>query len=577
MTNEISVIFQEGDEKTPKTIKELIDIYDSNHASESAEVLLVIEGKYHKLNYKYMTTIFIPIFKSFIKTQVERNSQSSKELVQTNQQVELSQNQNELINTINDQILDIYSFIEAINTNVKEITQLVSSQPVINNSTYTIPKNNISEKPNEEPELNNDDSNIQISKILLNVTMRGLPSFVGCLLGFLACLLLNKGANNQNPVIAKTTENTSSQKETVNTTESNSLSNQWESKIRKMNDELISIKSKSETVSTEIMKTKDDAKVIADAINLNLSTINSGLKTLSDDSKPLFEKNLFNSKVTEILKENLNTGNLATKLIELDKNSGEKFIESLTIALLPKDSKKIEELKKTFVEKIGQLDPATKNNLINGIIKSYGNPTADEKAKLLKDLLNDWLNKENIQSAIAKSMIPKNQKVVIIPIQDFHPTSTDGMFSPLIKQLLNTEHKIFIYSNDKLTEINQANISELKKNFNNTTSVVDSDFYKESVKATDNKSSDIILIRGPNSPVAPKIDGSAWFNGNHCSVIYINNKTSPTNDSDERKIQWANLVAINRGSLRIVDFDSTKPDETDKTVAQILKEIKEVR
>jgi len=316
---------------------------------------------------------------------------------------------------------------------------------------------------------------------------------------------------------------------------------------------------------------------IAQQVKDSLTDLNTNTFAKIGDLKNFTDAKLFNEKFTTILEGTLSTENLAKIIIEKDNQSGQKFIGTLTTALLQKDPKKIEDLKKIFAENLGKLDTESRKTLMTEIIKSYSKPTADERSKLTKELLIEWINKAEVQASIAQSVISKNQKVVIIPIQDIHPTSGDGMFNPLIKQLLNTEHKIFIYSNDKLTEINQANISELKKNFNNTTSVVDSDFYKESVKATDNKSSDIILIRGPNSPVAPKIDGSAWFNGNHCSVIYINNKTSPTNDSDERKIQWANLVTINRGSLRIVDFDSTKPDETDKTVAQILKEIKEVR
>jgi hypothetical protein len=320
-----------------------------------------------------------------------------------------------------------------------------------------------------------------------------------------------------------------------------------------------------------------EVSTIAERVKVSLTDLNTNTFAKIGELKNLADAKLFNEKFTAILKETLSTENLAKIIIEKDNQSGQKFIATLTTALLEKNQKKIDELKIPFAESLGKLDTESRKRLVTEIIKSYSKPTADERTKLTKELLTEWINKADVQASIAQSVIPKNQKMVIIPIQDFHPTSTDGLFSPLIKQLLNTEHKILIYSNDKLTEINQANISELKRNFNNTTSVVDSDFYKESIKAINNKSADIILIRGPNSPVVPKIDGSAWFNGNHCSVIYINNKTSPTNDSDERKIQWANLVTINRGSLRIVDFDSTKPDETDKTVAQILKEIKEVR
>jgi len=363
-------------------------------------------------------------------------------------------------------------------------------------------------------------------------------------------------------------------------------------------DSLVSFPSKLNTASTAAdtsmknlntvsigLKTKlDEAGKISDSMKEQATNINASMMQLNNVTLPEIGKlrNLndiesFDKKFTEILKTTLSTEKLASKIMEKDSTSGKKFITSLTDALLSMEKTDINNLRKKFAEKLGEMTDEGKKALITGIINSYNQTDSETKNKLAQDLVKGLIDKGSLQQAIAKVVAPSKRKAIIIPTQDFNPATKDkALFIELMKKLLAKkqiapdELKVFIDRNGRLVEINEENkVNVLNENFNDVISNINGATINDFLNSTGSKY-DCVFIRGPDSSVKPEIVNAVWFNGNRCSVIYtVIGKV--TNDDYPRLNQWRNLTILNQGKLRLTILKDT--ESANDSADSIIKEI----
>jgi hypothetical protein len=346
------------------------------------------------------------------------------------------------------------------------------------------------------------------------------------------------------------------------------------------NTSMTNLKKMSSELTTELNK----AKGITDSVTQQAANFNASIKKLNEETLPEIGKlknlndiELFDKKFTEILKQTLSTENLAAKIMEKDSTSGKKFITSLTEGLLSKEKTDIDNLRKKFAEKLGEMTVESKKALITGIINSYNQTESETKNKLAQDLVKGLIDKGSLQQAIAKVVAPSKRKAIIIPTQDFNPATKDkALFIELMKKLLAKkqiapdELKVFIDRNGRLVEINEENkVNVLNENFNDVISNINGATINDFLNSTDSKY-DCVFIRGPDSNVVPEIINAVWFNGNRCSVIYTV-KVKVTNDDYPRLNQWRNLTILNQGKLRMTILKAT--ESANDSAESIIKEI----
>jgi len=147
-------------------------------------------------------------------------------------------------------------------------------------------------------------------------------------------------------------------------------------------------------ISSNLKKELDVAKNIADSVTQQATTAYISIKDLNEISLPQIEKlkilndaESFNKTFTDILSKNLNTENLAKIIVDKGSVSDKKFLTTLTEALIPKEKKDIDTLKKIFADKISDIAIDSKKQLITAIITSFNQTDSETKNKFAQDLV----------------------------------------------------------------------------------------------------------------------------------------------------------------------------------------------
>ena len=308
------------------------------------------------------------------------------------------------------------------------------------------------------------------------------------------------------------------------------------------------------------------------ATELSKLKINSAPQTNSDkkDNPPIPSK----EEILKTVAESLKIDEIITKILmhESNKTLNEKLVKILTDHLFDKGNVFTNKFSNALTEKL--------NNILTEV---YNKP--ENKTRFTESLVNTCIDKKGLQEAIVKGITYSKSKAIIIPTQDFNPTTSDkDLFIGLISRLLekrkelnknktnenSRNFQLFIDRNGRLIEISEDTKSTvLNENFNNVVCDINEKTIRQFLEYT-KFNTDCIFVRGPNSNVAPENNNRAWFNGNKCSVIYTS-KGNITNKDDLRINQWLNWTNLNRGSIRVTI--SEEKDNTQKYVDSIMNEI----